>query len=373
MQKSTSNSKLWYWGVAVLVLLLASTYFLDKKQPQQYREYVSESPSPTGLKALYTYLKDEKKNVQRWRHSPKHLNADATKQTLVMAEPTSMPDGAEMDAYMQFMDAGNTIILWARKPQGWFGLSTEPIDGEGTGKVLDRNGDEFDAILAYDERLISAPDDQVLLHDEYGPIALKRKVGDGQLIVSLFPNWLKNAELPEEDHVPLVISMLNEAGGDTFLFDEYIHGEKGTGAVLVLYPQWFLLIMFQLGIMAILWLWYKGKRFGPVIIPREETVRFSDESIRALAAWYMRGRRYQDSLAIQADFLKQIFKERGLSFQNGWTDFTAYFLQKGWQKEEADVFLQGLDGVLKKETISKQEYLLWSKKIDRVRKEVENG
>lgn len=373
MQKRMANNKLWYWGVAVLLLLLASTYFLDKKQPKQYREYVSESPSPTGLKALYTYLEDEKNNVQRWRHSPERLNADSTNQTLIMAGPAFIPDGTEMDAYVNFMEAGNTIILWAWEPQGMFGLSTERVDGVGNSKVLDRNNNEYDAIMTYDERLIPALGDKVLLHDEFGPIALKRPVGDGQLIVSLFPNWLKNAQMLEEDHVPLVISLLNETGGDTFLFDEYIHHDKRSGAVLTLYPQWFLLIMLQLGIMVILWLWYRGKRFGPVIIPREETVRFSDESIRAIAAWYMRGRRYQDSLAIQIDYLKQMLKERGLSFQNGWTDFTFYFLQRGWKKEEADVFLKGLEDVLRKETISKQEYLLWSKKIDRVRKEVERG
>ncbi|WP_339161350.1 DUF4350 domain-containing protein [Siminovitchia sp. FSL H7-0308] len=374
MEKRSSNNKLWFWGVIALLLLLVSTYLLDMKEPKKYRDYDSESPSPTGLKAWYTYLKDEKNVVQRWRHSPEHLNVDSPNQTLIMVQPAFIPDGAEMDAYKQFMEAGNSIILWSMNPQGMFGLSTEPIDGDGNGKVSDQNKKEHGAMISYRQRLIAAPDDQVLLNDEFGPIALKRQVGDGQLIVSLFPNWLENGQLMEEDHVSLVISLLNEAGGDKVLFDEYIHREKGSGEALILYPQWFLLMMFQLGIMAILWLWYRGKRFGPVLIPREESVRFSDESIRAIAAWYIRGQRYRDSLAIQADFLKQIFKERrGVPFQNGWTDLTPYFLQRGWKKEEATVFLEGLADVLQKESVSKQEYLLWSKKIDRVRKEVERG
>ncbi len=35
-------------------------------------------------------------------------------------------------------------------------------------------------------------------------------------------------------------------------------------------------------------------------------------------------------------------------------------------------FLNGLTNILEKEKISKQEYLLWSKKLDRLRKEVED-
>lgn len=209
---------MWFWGVIALLLLLVSTYLLDMKEPKKYRDYDSESPSPTGLKAWYTYLKDEKNVVQRWRHSPEHLNVDSPNQTLIMVQPAFIPDGAEMDAYKQFMEAGNSIILWSMNPQGMFGLSTEPIDGDGNGKVSDQNKKEHGAMISYRQRLIAAPDDQVLLNDEFGPIALKRQVGDGQLIVSLFPNWLENGQLMEEDHVSLVISCLMKlAGTKSFL------------------------------------------------------------------------------------------------------------------------------------------------------------
>ncbi|RKJ06530.1 DUF4350 domain-containing protein, partial [Butyricicoccus sp. 1XD8-22] len=40
-------------------------------------------------------------------------------------------------------------------------------------------------------------------------------------------------------------------------------------------------------------------------------------------------------------------------------------------QKEIDSFLSGLMDVLHKERLSKQEYLLWSKKIDRLRKVVE--
>ena len=85
---------------------------------------------------------------------------------------------------------------------------------------------------------------------------MKRPIGEGQLIVTVTPNWMTNENILYGDHVPLVISLLNEGNADTFIFDEYIHGEKGLKAQLNYYPMWFLLAMLQIGVISILWLWY---------------------------------------------------------------------------------------------------------------------
>lgn len=139
--------------------------------------------------------------------------------------------------------------------------------------------------------------------------------------------------------------------------------------------MWFLLLLLQGGLLTILWLWYNGKRFGPIFTVREETVRFSDEGIRALAAWYMRGRRYHDSLEIQADYVKLSLQERWrIPYRLEWRELPVYFERKWPQLPKAEIhsLLNGLADILEKEKISKEEYLLWSKKIDRIRKEVED-
>src|SRR5699024_5285501 len=104
-------------------------------------------------------------------------------------------------------------------------------------------------------------------------------------------------------------------------FDEYIHQSGNALSFTALYPNWLLMIGFQAFLFTILWLWYKGKRFGTVIIPREATIRFSDERIKALAAWYKRGRLYYDSFVMQADYLRILLQERwGVPYHKNWLE-----------------------------------------------------
>jgi hypothetical protein len=137
----------------------------------------------------------------------------------------------------------------------------------------------------------------------------------------------------------------------------------------------FLVLIFQGILLLLLWLWYKGKRFGPLLSEREEWVRFSDEGIQAIAAWYVKGRRYQDSLHIQADYVKLLLQERWhVPYSKEWQDLTPY-VERKWLKmpvRELKSFLTGLADILNQEKINKQEYLLWSRKLEELRNEVES-
>lgn len=260
-----------------------------------------------------------------------------------------------------------------------FDLSIEWIESNHSNdvqNVYDRNDQKYRAAITSPVRLQTKADDQILLYDEAGTIAFKRQIGKGQLIIANSPDWLMNDNILSEDHLKLLLSLLKEGKGNTFLIDEYIHGGKGAAANLSFYPIWFLVLLLQGGIWTMLWLWHNGKRFGPIYTPREETVRFSDEGIRALAAWYMRGRRYHESLAIQADYVKLLLQERwSIPYRQGWRELSDPMARK-WPhlpKIEIDILLNGLANILEQEKINKQEYVLWSKKIDRIRKEVEDG
>lgn len=379
MKTQQSNKKVWIGIILLLVIFVASSFFIQSKQPVKYPPYLSDSPSPTGVKAFYTYLKNETGAVQRWSRTPNRLPKEKENQLLIMVEPFFIPESDEMKAYEQFMEAGNTILLFQENPEGMFGLSTDYGAFEQTDDDDDRVYTQYarnlDVTVKGMHRLQSDSRDQILFADHAGPIALKRTFGDGQLIVSLGPEWITNRKILDKDNVPYIISLLNEGGADAYLFDEYVHGGKGFTAQLTVYPLAFMLFMFQCGILAILWLWYKGKRFGPIFIPREATVRFSDEGVQALAAWYMRGSRYHDSLVIQADYVKHALQERWyIPYHKEWPQIGP-LLELKWKrvpKAEIQPFLTGLSTVLTKEKISKQEYLLWSKRLNRLRSEVED-
>lgn len=366
---------MWVGLSLLLIVFIVSSYFVIEKQPKEYPAYVSDSPSPTGVKAFYTYLKNNHDTVKTWSASPEKLPRNSEKQVLVMIEPYFIPDSEEIKSYEDFMEAGNTILLIQENPKGMFDLSVELKETD-LSSVKDQKGKEHTVEEITPVRLKPTDQDKILLSDEAGTVAFKRSIGEGRLIVANSPAWLMNGNILEEDHLPLVLSLIEEADANKFLFNEYIHGGKNAKNVLTLYPRWFLLLLLQGVIFSILWLWYRGKRFGPIFIPREETVRFSDEGIRALAAWYMRGRRYHDSLVIQAEYVRLLLQERWrIPYQKEWTDLSDQF-EKKWPKmpkAEIHSLLKGLMNVLEKETLSKQEYLLWSKKLERIRKEVEEG
>ena len=369
--KPLGNKRLWIGFVILLALFFIGSFFLQPSKPKEYPAYVSESPSPTGVKAFYTYLHREK-DVKRWSRSPDKLVSEED-QLLVMVEPVSMLDEDEKKAYIEFMETGNTILLFSKNPEDLFELDTELVPVSNGEEILNQNKEEFNADFPT-YRLLPEVSDKELLYDVDGVIALKRNFGAGELIVATTPNWLQNGMIAKHDHIPLIIQLINEAAVDKILFDEYIHKADEELSIYESYPLWFLLVLLQGGIFTILGLWYRGKRFGPIYTVREDTVRFSDEGIRALAAWYVRGANYHDSLVIQADYVKTLLQDRWhIPYQKEWIDM-GDVLKKKWKQEDKQAiqpFLVRLTDVLNKKNISKQEYLLWSKRLDQLRIEVE--
>jgi hypothetical protein len=293
---------------------------------------------------------------------------------LIMVEPSFHFEREEMKAYINYMKAGNTILLMQNDPQGMFDIKTNVTDVNGTLKVFTKDHTPYRAKFDSTIRLQSGKGNQVLLSDQGGPIAVKQSFGKGQLIVAIAPEWMTNSKLLKKDHLPLLLYLLNEEGSDSILFDEYIHGGENAASVWNVYPMWFLLFVVQATLLMILWLWMKGKRFGPIFVPREETVRFSDEGVNALAAWYLRGKRYHDSIMIQADYVKLLLQERWqIPYNREWQDLSSYMERKLTRLPayEINSFLVGLVNILEKEKLTKQEYLLWSKKLEQLRSEVE--
>ncbi|MCD8511522.1 MAG: DUF4350 domain-containing protein [Bacillus sp. (in: Bacteria)] len=369
-----------------MLFFVVSYLGLASHQAQPYPPYVSHSPSPSGLKGIYTYLEEEYSiSVDRWSNEPQFLpqGGDGGGHLLIMMEPSFVPTETEMSAYKEFMESGNTILLVSDNPIGMLDVRVEFTGPgeleEGTLSMETMEGEGYQGQFRSNVRIQQEPNDRSLLTDSLGAIALKRTVGEGTLIVANSPDWFVNSMILEEDHLSLAL-MLVEAGiGDeagTIYFDEYIHG--GSPSITTIYPMAFLILFVQGVVVTALWLWYRGKRFGPILKPREEFVRFSDESLRALGAWYLRtgGKGYHEALGIQVDYVKQLMQERwGVPMQKSWKERQDILEQK-WHKmpkQEIQPFLDGLVTVLRKDKISKQEYLLWSKKLDRLRKGVEEG
>ncbi|MGG1675407.1 DUF4350 domain-containing protein [Neobacillus sp. NRS-1170] len=375
MKNKYSNRKTWLWLISVLILFILISYFTFSPKPQPFPRYVTDSPSPTGVKAIYTYLNKET-DVAIWGKPPELLPHTAKNKLLIMIEPSIQLTKEEKQKYVSFMKDGNTILFLKDNPKGIFDVKTVSTKDAAPTTTFENENRVVKSLVKSSQRLKQSDQDKILFHDHLGPIALKRTFGKGQLIVAVTPEWMTNQNILKLDNLSQILLLIKEGNSNAILFDEYIHGQWNDTGFMSAFPKWLLLILLQGAVVIMLWLWLKGKRFGPIFMTREETVRFSDEGIRALTAWYLKGSRYHDSIIIQADYVKLLLQERwGIPYSRQWGDLPNY-LERKWQQIptcEIRLFINGLTQVLEKEKISKQEYLLWSKKLDQLRKEVEAG
>lgn len=351
-------------------------YIIQSNQPKQYHPYTSKSPAPTGTKALYTYVNNHYDSVNRWSQSPEKLSTTVTDQLLIIIEPLRTMTSEEINHYEQFIRAGNTVLLLTNTPMSLFDMEySNEISDEY--KMYDANGKAYDIqeISAYRFNVDENEQEEKIFEDENGQaLAIKKSIGDGEIYVFSSVDFLMNQFILEEDHIPIIIHTLNQLDVESVYFDESIYFEPTTFSQFEPYPKWFLLLMIQLIILTLLWLLLKGKRFGPIQTVREDAVRFSDESIRAVANWYLRSRQYHDSLNIQAAYLKNMCMEKwGVSTNKEWSEYKHLVKEKRITIKglDIDAFFDEIGHVLRKEKMSKQEYLLWSKKIDQVKREVE--
>lgn len=345
---------------------------------QEYVPYDSSSPSPTGTKAFYTYLKEENFPVSKWNQNPAFLPQTEGSSLLIMIEPYFIPDSDVMNAYIEFMEEGNTILLLKNNPRGFFDIQINHIGNltiEST--EINYNGKHYESEIMSNIRIDSKDSDTILLSDNFGDVAIKRNYGAGSLILSVTPTWMMNEHILKNDHLPLLLNLLQENGFNysRILIDEFYHGGSPSSALDV-YQNWFLILLFQGALVTLLTLWMQGKRFGPIREAREEFVRYSDESIRALAAWQLRGKTYNESLHTQADYLKYLLQEKwGIPYNRSWIDSITILTSRWKNKDSSQIvnFIYKLDEILKNERITKQEFLYWSKELDTLRKEVEEG
>ncbi|MHC0037600.1 DUF4350 domain-containing protein [Pseudoneobacillus sp. C159] len=374
MIKKLKRNQTWVSIVLLLVVFFGLGSLLIPQGKTEYPEFVTKSPSPTGTKAFYTFLKDEQGSVQVWQR-PVDLLPNNAGQLMILIEPDYMFNQEEQDKWIKWLERGNRIFLISRAPDGFFNIKTVikgPSDSENS--IQSASGQTYQASVETQFRLQLGLGDEAILQDKQGTIALKRVIGQGELTVLVTPEWLQNENILNNDHLKLVLPLLG--GANAVWFNEYIHGSESKLTLIEAYPQWFLLLFAQLALVILLWLWSKGMRFGPVETPRESVVRFGDERIKAQAAWYQKGEFYKETLLHQIDYVKMIIQERwGISANTVETDYielTKRRLPKNkqgqWEQNWAEIA-----AITNTAKVTHKQFLAWSKLIDEVRKQVQEG
>lgn len=306
---------LWLILLIVIVLFSVLVVLLTPEKPKTYQPYLANSPSPTGVKAFYTYLQKESGAATHiWKQSTNQLPDNSTGELMIMVEPNQPFTKVARLKWEKWMKKGNTILLMVSDPKDFFNLQATyghdvndketQISGE---KAL--SGHYLGKVTS-SARLISKNQDDILLKDDQGILSLARPYDNGELIVILEPGWLTNDQILHGSTLQPIIKMINQTHPHDIWFNEAIHGNVEQNRLLNLFPSWFVILIAQGGILLLLLLWLNGKRFGPIDLPREATVRINNERLRATAAWYHRGGLYMESLLDQEAYLRQRLEER---------------------------------------------------------------
>lgn len=324
-KRSTDNIKPIAMTVlaAVMLLLIALGANIQSHKPKDLPPYLSFSADADGLKGLRTLMELKAGPVKEWRESWTVLPGGAG-HTLLAVEPGSVGE-KEKQPLLNWIAQGNRLIIFSKhipaylvRPEIGLESADQPhpvnpeatvirYDGAGGGDGIRYKTRTPDAVI----RLKETGKAQVLLKDEQGILAARYPYKNGTVVMVLTPEWLWNSSILQDEQFEAVWPLLlGESQGYPVWIDEFHHGYSATRTWSQVYPVWLLAAFGQACLAAVLWLLYRGKRFGPVHTPREWVVRRGDETLLAVAGWHRRRSLRLDAIGEQEQYLRQLLQER---------------------------------------------------------------
>ena len=347
--------------IGVLALVSSISYVKkDKVQDLEIAPNRSTyHAGPTGVRALYDFLSESGYKVIRWKETPQKLLTDSGKlvKTFVIVGQVQVGfTDPESKALYKWILAGGHVVFIDRHleqerdsavPGGWNisarriespTLEVNPADvNQMTDKVvafkpvqptvLTRNVQSvlpsrfaarlnLEPVPAGHEQTHETPttDNEeppppaeataissapvVHLIDDKGALLIDYAYGLGRVSILTDPYIVSNGGIKLEDNLQLAINMLTESGG-LIAFDEY---HQGKGLTQNSFAAYFsgtpvLLVAAQVGLIVLLVLWTRGRRFGrPLPLPQVDR-RSSLEFVASMAELQQRARAFD--LAIE--------------------------------------------------------------------------
>ncbi|MDB5054224.1 MAG: hypothetical protein JWM44_2274 [Bacilli bacterium] len=336
---------------AMIVLFVVIGLLTTRNEAPKQPAYVSFSAAPDGTKAIKLLLQEKGHIVKEWKQPWIRLPAQG--QSLLLIEPEGV-GSKEMKELLQWVEDGNHLLLFQRNPIDKSPFATKELD-----KAAEKPSSDAKTLVKGSLQLtpsptpltqIHAPDSsefyrgevtskyrikpekdvKVLWEDDQGVLAAQTKRGEGSITVFLTPDWLTNDKILTASHFEMVWSSLLSLQGDIWV-DEYHHGYDTGSGLLAVYPGWLLIVYVQLLLALLFWLWWKGKRFGSIAVPREWVVRRGDETLLAVAHWYQRSGSHKAAILNQERYFRQMIQERWGIRTNASIEEILTFAERKWE------------------------------------------
>lgn len=285
--KRNASAILLLVSLFLLIVALNFVFFIDKRGTGEEDELTADRSSyrstPFGTLAFYTLLEESHYTVARFDKPFTELKDHEPGTLLVIAPPaTHNPDQEEFEAVTRWVEAGGLLIVIDREIDfsiGGAALRTENAQLKSSVHTLQptllTRGVEHVALSEYASRVkVDSRSATYHIGDDQAAVVADAQVGKGRVVLLTDPYLVANNGISQADNVVLALNLMTERPAGTIAFDEYHHGygASTTGQGLMSYFRgtpvpW---MMAQVGLIALLVVYSRGRRFGrPLPLKRE--------------------------------------------------------------------------------------------------------
>lgn len=382
---------------------------------------------PTGLRALHDFLNESGYKVIRWKETPQKLLTDSGTlvKTFVVVGQIQVPfTAAEHKALSKWIAAGGHFVLIDRNPEqdpntatpGSWNITTRRIESPTLEvnpadvnqmidkavafkpvqpTILTRNVESvqpsrfasrltFEAVPAGSQTSnddTTKPDEDetptlpqatsgstapvVHLLDDKGALLIDFAYGSGRVSILTDPYIVSNGGIKLEDNLQLAINMLTVPDG-LIAFDEY---HQGKGLTQNSFAAYFagtpvLLLAAQAGLIVLLILWTRGRRFArPLPLPQVDR-RSSLEFVASMAELQQRARAFD--LAIENIYTRTrrvLARHAGVDYSSPRSEIASRIAARGTiDRHRLETLMRQCEDVINGQPCS------WRESIDLVRR-----
>lgn len=376
-----------------LLALVSSLRYVKQDKGQDFEIAPNRSTyhsGPTGMRALHDFLNESGYKVVRWKETPQKLLTDSgklVKTFVVVGQIQVRFTDAETAALTKWIERGGRYVVIDRNPPSepnerptrWNinsqelnfpTLDTNPADAKQmTAEVvalqpvqptiLTRNIQSVlpsrfssrmtieppaevhlqnDKETEYDEdapppeqSTLSSPAPVVHIADDKGALLIDYSYGLGKVVLLSDPYIVSNGGIRLNDNLQLALNVLTAEDG-LIAFDEYHQGKGATQNSFAAYFAGTPVLLFaaQVGLLVLLVLWTKGRRFGrPLPLPQVDR-RSSLEFVASMAELQQRARAFD--LAIENIYTRTrrvLARHAGLDYNSTRSEIASRIAARG--------------------------------------------
>jgi hypothetical protein len=287
-----ADRRLLMWAGGLLAIVIGIALVIASGSGDRGEVTTTYSAGSAGAKAAYLLLEESGYNVARWEEPPSTLT-DASSTTLIFAEPLELPTEDDISAVRRFVEAGGHVIATG-PTSAWIVGGTampEPLGGYTWTTVRSIALSPITRVapeITLFDRAHWVPGDRAelpLYGEPHAPSVVMIAMGRGEALWWASATPLTNAGITQSNNLQFFLASIGAPAGRRVLWDEYFHGRRPTLAASMWHSpvKW---ITLQLALVALVVVWSRSRRSGPMIAPPVESRLAPLEFVRTLGSLY---------------------------------------------------------------------------------------